>query len=314
MPNGSEWPRISIVTPSYNQGQFIEETIRSVLLQGYLNLEYIIFDGGSTDETVSILEKYDPFLTFWVSEKDGGQTDAINKGFKMATGDLIGWQNSDDWYQKCAFAHIAKTWTENEKYDIYHGNVNYVSEDGSFLFKAGEGEFHPLNMLPWQCIFNQSSFFSRKIFKEAQFLDLSKRHLMDYEFFWRLYRLGYRFKYVPEVAASHRQHANAKGSTQGDIAALEFFEIYKDIYAAISSRVDDGIQDSGEIRNKLLKCMAGRCFDDFGKLRLDLYRTHVRDMFDLGGFTSLNAMLILKYLISFLGEEKILFLKKIKSL
>jgi glycosyltransferase involved in cell wall biosynthesis len=94
--NGSPWPRISIVTPSYNQGQFIEETIRSVLLQGYPDLEYIIIDGGSTDQSVEIIGKYEPWLTYWVSEKDRGQTHAINKGFDLASGEIFAWVNSDD--------------------------------------------------------------------------------------------------------------------------------------------------------------------------------------------------------------------------
>lgn len=94
---GSMWPKISLVTPSYNQGRFIEETIRSVLLQGYPNLEYIIIDGGSTDQSVDIIRRYKPWLCYWVSEKDNGQADAINKGFRYATGELGGWVNSDDY-------------------------------------------------------------------------------------------------------------------------------------------------------------------------------------------------------------------------
>jgi glycosyltransferase involved in cell wall biosynthesis len=96
LPDGSSWPRISIVTPSYNQGRFIEETIRSVLLQGYPNLEYIIIDGGSSDDSVDIIKKYEPWLGYWVSESDNGQYDAINKGFAVSTGNVMIWLNSDD--------------------------------------------------------------------------------------------------------------------------------------------------------------------------------------------------------------------------
>jgi glycosyltransferase involved in cell wall biosynthesis len=95
-PEGTPWPKISIVTPSYNQGQFIEETIRSVLLQGYPNLEYIVIDGGSTDGTVDVLEKYDPWIDHWVSESDDGQSDAINKGLCKCTGTIFNWLNADD--------------------------------------------------------------------------------------------------------------------------------------------------------------------------------------------------------------------------
>src|SRR5881392_2746444 len=96
LPNCISWPRISIVTPSFNQGQYIEETIRSVLLQGYPNLEYVIIDGGGTDNTGEIIKKYEPWITYWESEKDRGQSHALNKGFKKATGDILAWLCSDD--------------------------------------------------------------------------------------------------------------------------------------------------------------------------------------------------------------------------
>lgn len=106
MADGSDWPRISIVTPSYNQGQFIEETIRSTLLQGYPNLEYIIIDGGSNDNSVEIIKKYEKFLTYWVSEKDRGQSHGINKGLDIATGNILCWLNSDDYFLPNAFKDI----------------------------------------------------------------------------------------------------------------------------------------------------------------------------------------------------------------
>lgn len=112
MNDGSSWPRISIVTPSYNQGHFLERTIRSVLFQGYPNLEYIVIDGGSTDDSVKIIKKYDPWLTYWVSEKDEGQSQAINKGFEFATGEIFAWLNSDDIYSPGALytvgTHLAR--------------------------------------------------------------------------------------------------------------------------------------------------------------------------------------------------------------
>jgi glycosyltransferase involved in cell wall biosynthesis len=105
-PDGLPWPRISIVTPSYNQGDFIEETIRSVLLQGYPNLEYIVIDGGSTDQTIDVIRRYEKWLAYWVSEKDDGQPQAINKGLSRATGELFNWINSDDLLLPGALAAI----------------------------------------------------------------------------------------------------------------------------------------------------------------------------------------------------------------
>src|SRR5438093_9264018 len=98
MPDGHDWPRITIVTPTLNQGRFIEQTIRSVLLQGYPDLEYIVIDGGSTDETMNVLAHYREHLAYWISEPDRGQSHALNKGFARATGEIIGWLNSDDYH------------------------------------------------------------------------------------------------------------------------------------------------------------------------------------------------------------------------
>src|SRR4051794_28341061 len=108
-----EWPRISIVTPSYNQGGYLEETIRSILLQGYPNLEYLVIDGGSSDESVDVIKKYERHLTYWESAKDRGQSDALNRGFKRATGEWVGWVNSDDLYLPNALATLMATAAPN---------------------------------------------------------------------------------------------------------------------------------------------------------------------------------------------------------
>ncbi|MFC1781360.1 glycosyltransferase family 2 protein [Planctomycetota bacterium] len=129
MPDGKPWPKISIVTPSFNQDKFIEETIRSVLLQGYPNLEYIIIDGGSTDNSVEIIKKYSPWLTYWASELDRGQSHAINKGLLHCTGDIFNWINSDDSLYPGALRAIATAWTKNPG-TIITGPVINFNQDG----------------------------------------------------------------------------------------------------------------------------------------------------------------------------------------
>ena len=130
MPDGSPWPRVSIVTPSYNHGQFIEETIRSVLLQGYPNIEYIIIDGGSSDETLDIIRKYEPWLTHWVSEPDMGQSHAINKGFARCSGDVVAWLNSDDEYLPGTLGIVGHYMEKNPAADIVFGDQEEMDENG----------------------------------------------------------------------------------------------------------------------------------------------------------------------------------------
>ena len=133
-PDGSPWPSISIITPSYNQGHFIEETIRSVLLQGYPNLEYIIIDGGSTDETLPIIKKYEPWISFWVSEPDRGQSHAINKGFARSRGSILAWINSDDYYYEGAFEAVAK-FLQHRTSIIAVGFGDLVDRYGALLYE-----------------------------------------------------------------------------------------------------------------------------------------------------------------------------------
>jgi glycosyltransferase involved in cell wall biosynthesis len=126
LPGGEPWPRITIVTPSFNQGHFLEETLRSVLLQGYPNLEYFVIDGGSRDQSVDIIRRYEPWLSGWVSEKDRGQSHAINKGFERATGDLITFQNSDDIYLPEALSDAALRWAARRDAGIVVGGFHYI--------------------------------------------------------------------------------------------------------------------------------------------------------------------------------------------
>ena len=141
MSDGHPWPRISIVTPSYNQGQFIEETIRSVLQQGYPNLEYIIIDGGSTDNSVEIIKKYEEYLTYWVSEPDDGQYDAINKGFSRATGEIMAWLNSDDMYVPWTFKTVAEIFDKFEFVNWITGIPTAYTIHGSMVV-GGSGRYY----------------------------------------------------------------------------------------------------------------------------------------------------------------------------
>ncbi len=212
MPDGKPWPRISIVTPSYNQGQFIEETIRSVLLQSYPALEYIIIDGGSTDNTVEIIEKYSDRLTYWVSEPDRGQSQAINKGFSHATGDIFGWLNSDDFLLPGALGHVARSF--NAGCDAVSGNCYYVDELGQRLRRSIPTEPTVEGFLQrYSNIVDQpSTFWSRSIWEQCGPLSETLHYCMDYHFFLKVAAVA-KWTLCPHDISAFRRHDLQKTGT-----------------------------------------------------------------------------------------------------
>jgi len=165
-------PRISIITPSYNQGQFLEETILSVLNQNYPNLEYIIIDGGSTDNSVEIIKKYEDRLAYWVSEKDRGQTHAINKGFKRATGDIVNWLNSDDLLEQGALKILAKEIEKNPAADFYFGDFSVIDSEGRKLFYRKSPPYQFATLFWGRQLSSQPAvFFRRNLLENIGYLD-----------------------------------------------------------------------------------------------------------------------------------------------
>ncbi len=204
--------KISIVTPSYNQGEYIEEAIKSVLEQKYDNFEHIIYDNCSEDNTEEVVKIY-PHL-IWKSEPDLGQSDALNKGFKMATGDLIGWLNADDRYLPGCFRSVADYHARHEDIDIIYGDYRWINQEGKLLQNRKELEFDEfiLKYLHVLYIPTTSTFFSQKIFNEGNYLDMSLKYAMDYDFFLRLSLKGYKFSHIPQYLADFRWHNDSKSS------------------------------------------------------------------------------------------------------
>lgn len=213
MPNGKPWPKISIVTPSYNQGQFLEETIRSVLLQNYPNLEYIIMDGGSSDNSLQIIRGYELYLKLWVSEVDRGQVHALNKGFEQSTSSIIAWLNSDDIYLPDALTKVAQFFTANDNESIVIGERLNISQDGSIINRQTIGRwpvtlFHVLYMGRWP-FYQESVFFTRKIWEKAGKLSEKYFFLFDYEFFLRCLHLC-SAKTMPGILLGCWRHHDAQ--------------------------------------------------------------------------------------------------------
>ena len=209
------WPRVSIVTPSYNQGQFIEETIRSVLLQGYPDLEYIIIDGGSTDGSVEIIRKYEPWLAYWVSEKDKGQAEAINKGFRRARGDIVAWLNSDDTYLPGTVSAAVAAFEAEPDMDLLFGDCNIMDEYGRVRELIHTTKFDLPGLLRTNLIPQPATFFRRRVLDSVGFLDPGFHYAMDYEFWLRIAR-RHRIQHIPTVLANFRMYSNSKSVSQLD--------------------------------------------------------------------------------------------------
>jgi len=223
MPDGKPWLKISIVTPSYNQGQFIEETIRSVLLQGYPDLEYIIIDGGSTDKTVEIIRKYEPWITFWTSEPDNGQTNAINKGFKRSTGEIVAWLNSDDLYVADALVIAAKVFAEQPGTAAVYGDMDTINAEDTILSHIKSCDFDLGKLYRGNYIPQPASFINAEAMKKVGYLDERFHYVMDYDLWINLGQGQGIIRHIPKTLARFRLHNCSKSVSQREAFWPETF-------------------------------------------------------------------------------------------
>jgi glycosyltransferase involved in cell wall biosynthesis len=195
--------KISVITPSFNQGRFLPDCVESVLSQTGVEFEHIVTDAGSTDETLDVLKRY-PHLQ-WSSEPDKGMSDGINKGFLKASGDWLMWLNCDDYLLPGALAKVAQFITNNPKADVVHGDCIYVQEDKTPIRRKLDTPVDEWDLLfVGCCIPSTSTFYRRGIIDAGHLLDLRFRNCMDWEYYLRLIRLGYNFGYLPEAMAGFR--------------------------------------------------------------------------------------------------------------
>jgi glycosyltransferase involved in cell wall biosynthesis len=203
-------PLVSIITPSFNQARFLEETIRSVLEQDYPNLEYILVDGGSSDGSPEIIQRYKERLSWWVSEPDLGQTDAINKGFARARGEILAWLNSDDTYLPGAITQAVDFLKSHPDVGMVYGDANLIDEQGNVIgkFPARQTNYKKLRR-GFVHIPQQASFFRASLWRQVGPLDPSFYFAMDYDLWVRLARLAPLIHY-PRPWANFRLHESGK--------------------------------------------------------------------------------------------------------
>lgn len=249
----AEQPKISIITPSFNQGSYITDCIQSVPAQDYPALEHIIIDAKSTDETLDVLKTHDhlPHL-MWTSEPDEGQTDAINKGFKMAKGDIVAWLNADDYYLSGAFDKVSREFAKNPELDVIYGEAVFVDKNGNQLRTKRDHAFDYQVLLYYGCyIMSTATFFRRRIIDDGNFLDKNYKVTMDYEYFVRLASKGYKFGFIPAPLAAFRWHETNVSALNGDRRRKERLKVQRQ-YGGLDRVENDNLRV--------------RCFDALAKV------------------------------------------------
>ncbi|RLE05128.1 MAG: hypothetical protein DRJ13_02560 [Bacteroidetes bacterium] len=217
-------PLVSIITPSYNQVQYLEDTIRSVTQQDYPNLEYIVVDGGSTDGSREVIKKYQDEFAWWISEPDQGQADAVNKGFRRARGEIVAWLNSDDMYLPGVISSVVDSFQKNPAAGVIYGDAVSADADGRLLNELRFSNWGTRDFLQFNIICQPAVFMKRAIVEKVGYLDPSYHFFLDHQLWIRLSRET-EFVHHPETWAVSRYHPEAKNVTMASECGAEVIRI-----------------------------------------------------------------------------------------
>lgn len=224
--------KFSIVTPSYNQGRFIEQCIQSVRGQEGVEWEHHVLDAGSSDETVQVLSRY-PHLR-WTSEPDGGMSDGINKGFLRSTGDWVMWLNTDDYLLPGALKAVAAHASEHPSVSVIYGECLYVDANGALLRRRKDHRFDPNVLLFYGCyIQSTATFIRRDVITAGHLLNVQFRNCMDFDYYLRLHQAGFEFSFLPKALAAFRWHDTNTSTQHSERRHRERLEIQR---AQLSAR------------------------------------------------------------------------------
>jgi len=272
--NHQTLPLVSIITPSFNQGQFLEQTMYSVFKQDYPNIEYIVIDGGSTDQSLNIILQYADRLTYWVSEPDCGQANGINKGLHQAKGEIIGWLNSDDVLLPDTISRVIRQFEENPEIDVIYGRLERIDSEGEHIPTPKLPKDHLVfnkKLIIGECIVNQpGSFWRRGIMERVGHLNEELHFALDYEYWIRMALAGANFKRIAEPVARFRISSKSKTVNQTAEMAKEQLRVLEFYLSQPNLREHTGLSEK-QFQNQSRKTISVICLHAFyGSLKRGL--------------------------------------------